>query len=104
VCPNFLFIGSQGHFCKITLAPFYLYLKIRKTLETQVSNIFLSKLNKRQNKPLCSEPPRIPEKEAMSPRHVGHAYNLTISGVSNGAAEGRIDPPEKLNVKTTGPT
>jgi len=29
-CPNFLFTGFQGYFCKITLAPFHLSLQIRK--------------------------------------------------------------------------
>jgi len=36
--------------------------------------------------------------------HIGHTRSLTLSGVTDGGAEGRIAPPGKLNVKTGPPT
>jgi len=45
-------------------------------METQVSNIFLSKWNQHKNKPLRSRPTTIPEQEAI---HSGTLVRLTVS-------------------------
>jgi len=54
-------ISFQGHFCKITLAPFHLSLKIRKSHGNTGFEYFSKYIKSTKKKPMRGGRPRFPE-------------------------------------------